>query len=69
MTNIGHFRTLLDAAHVALAELVQERESVTADFAASLRRESDWLRAAQATLRQFVWERPGTDSFAKRRSV
>jgi hypothetical protein len=67
--DIGHLQSILEAAHAELAELLRDRESGAANFAGTLRRESDWLRAAQANLRQFIWDRTGSDSFARRRSV
>jgi hypothetical protein len=67
--DIRHLQSILEAAHDELTELIRHSGSGAADFADRLRRESDWLRAAQANLRQFIWDRPGSDSFAKRRSV
>ena len=55
---------------VEFADLRRSRERIAEELhEAVLELESDWLREAQAALRQFLWERAGADSFAKRRSV
>jgi hypothetical protein len=63
-------RILLNAVQVEFADLRPSREGIAEELhAAVLELESDWLREAKAALRQFLWERTGADSFAKRRSV